>query len=367
MKRLKLTYFMLLFVLFHLSGQNRNNRRSYRPYSNWNEARMAISSSANKGHFSGVIHVSNLQDNNPYIEESFGFADKELKVENRIDTKFNVGSINKIFTAIGILQLIQSGELTLSDNLTTYVPELTRSGVNEITIKQLLQMRSGYGSYFSSDKYSNNLNNLRDMEHYLPIIKDFDLDFEPGTSRAYSNIGYELLGIIIQRITKTNYYDFIQNNIYNKAGMYNSGSFERDKNTKNLAKGYTQYNLGQSLGTDLDLEQKKNYSFDNNNRHAVKGTAAGGGYSTVEDIKKLILALKTHNLIDEQHTKLLINRYEDTDKDRTAFGFAGGGIGINSHFWWNIKTDDIIVVMSNYDPPSASEVFGRLRKTLEKL
>lgn len=359
----------LLFLLIaaNLSSQIRNDRKSFEPYENWHDAKQHVSNLAEKDHFSGVLLVSNLTDNQVHLESIHGFANKKAKIENKIDTKFNIGSINKVFTAIGTLQLIQSGKLGLNDKLTQYVPELTKKGVDQITLKHLLQMRSGYGSYFSSEKFLANMNDLRDMEEYLPIIQEFELDFEPGTSRAYSNIGYELLGIVIQRVTKTNYYDYIQTHIYDRAEMENSGSFERDRLLKNLAIGYSQYSPNRVFGTELDRSEVNHYRYHNNDRLAVKGTAAGGGYATIDDFKKLLLAIKGYTLLDEKHTDLLMNRYEQTKKKRKAFGFAGGATGVSAHFWWNLQNDDYIIVLSNYDPTTTSQVFGKLRKTLEAL
>ncbi|MDC6366690.1 MULTISPECIES: serine hydrolase [Flavobacteriaceae] len=361
------TILLFLFIVHNLNGQIRNNRRSYEPYENWNDAEQCISTLAKKDHFSGALLVSNLVDKKVYLENIHGFANKKSKIENTIDTRFNIGSINKVFTAIGILQLVQSGKLRLSDKLVQYVPELTEEGVNKITLKHLLQMRSGYGSYFSSEKFLSNMKNLRNMEDYLPIIQEFELDFEPGTSRAYSNIGFELLGIVLQRVAKSNYYDYIQTNIYDKAGMENSGSFERDKPSENLAIGYSQYGPDDAFGTELRDSRKNNYQYNSNDRLAIKGTAAGGGYSTIEDLKKFLLAIKVYKLLDEKHTDLLINRYEQDKEKRKTFGFAGGAMGVSAHFWWDLQTNDFIIALSNYDPTNTSQVFGRLRKTLENL
>jgi CubicO group peptidase (beta-lactamase class C family) len=263
------------------------------------------------------------------------------------------------------MQLIEEGKLTLEDKLIQYIPELKMEGAGEITIRHLLQMKSGLGSYFDNEYFQNNYQQLRNMEDYLPALVDLELYFEPGSSRRYSNAGYELLGILVQRISGKNYYDFVRENVYNKAKMLHTDAYERDQLTDNLALGYSQYKESDFLGSELPVSQKGKFEQDVNQRHAVKGTAAGGGYTTAEDLYHFVLALQQNKLLDKKHTDLIFNRFEEKEARYPSYRKGGGSVGINAMINADFEKNYVIIVLSNFDPPTASDLASRLAKTIE--
>ena len=149
-----------------------------------------------------------------------------------------------------------------------------------------------------------------------------------------------MLGAIIEKITGKSYYDYVRENIFKPAGMSNTDSFETDKMPTNTANGYTNRN-------------SKNERVNNINTRPFRGSSAGGGYSTAEDLLKFSLAIKSG--------KLSIPDDDGQPRKDSGLGIAGGSDGINALLIINAQTGYTIIVLSNYDPPSAEKVGVQIR------
>lgn len=292
-----------------------------------------------KSEFSGS--VLQFKEDHIKIDRAYGFADREKQIKNEPDFKFNLGSINKLFTKIAIAQLIQNGKLNLEDFAFKYVPEFNIKGAEKITIAHLLAMSSGLGDYLDRPEFTAHKEKFLTMEDYLPLITTAELDFEPGTSMQYSNLGYELLGIIVGRASKMDYHTYIKKYILDVAKMNDTGYFTVDDKTSDLAVGYIK----------TDNTYQSNWS-----QKSYKGTAAGGAYSTTADMLKLAISLFDHQLLNKSFTNLLFKNFK-TDSDRDSYIYiAGGGPGINASFYLNRQRKEVVVVLANMDPPAASKV-----------
>lgn len=295
--------------------------------------------------FSGVVLVA--KDDKPIFSKAYGAASKEYNVPNRLDTIFNLGSINKIFTRVAIGQLVQQGKISFDDKLGKYLPDYpNKDAAEKVTIRHLVTMKSGIGDFFGEKFMNAPKDKLRNNSDFIPLFADKPLAFEPGTSNAYSNGGYILLGAIIEKATGKSYYDYVRENIFKPAGMLNTDSYESDKMPVNSASGYT--TRGSANGRVNNLFTRP-----------ARGSAAGGGYSTAEDLLKFSIALKTG--------KLTIP--DDDGKPRTdgGLGIAGGADGINGLLLVNGQTGFTVIVLSNYDPPSAEKAGGQIRDWLKQL
>jgi D-alanyl-D-alanine carboxypeptidase len=167
-------------------------------------------------------------------------ADRERPIANNPETAFNLGSINKVFTQIAILQLGAAGKLDLDSTLATYWPDYpNRQVAGKITIRQLMRHTSGIGGNIFGPPASGKRNDIRTLNDYLPLFVDQPLAFEPGTRNAYSNAGYVLLGLLIQRLSGEDYYTYVREHIFKPAGMTHTGSFVVDSLPANTAIGYT--------------------------------------------------------------------------------------------------------------------------------
>lgn len=327
------------------------------PFTNVEELERYLEKQTAHNKFSGVVLIA--KDGVPLFQKAYGVASKRFKVPNKTDTKFNIGSINKVFTSVATMQLLEKGKLTLDDLINKYLPDFPREVADKITIRHLLQHRSGMGHYWDNEKYKANWSRLRTVDDYIDIIKDEPLHFEPGTNQQYSNSGYEVLGAIIEKVSGQNYYDYIRENIYKPAGMMNTDSYEMDIPVENLAIGYTNFNPIGPKG--------KGYQRNNIFLHSIKGTPAGGGYSTAEDLLKFVVVLYNHKLLSPKYTDIMLKRYNDVEtpgKGPQMVAFAGGAPGINAIMNMSFETRYTVIILSNYDPPTAQELGKSIMKML---
>ena len=269
--------------------------------------------------FSGTVLL--VRGNETLLQKSFGLADKEHNVPNTIDTKFNIGSINKIFTRKAIEKL----NVDPSKTLRTYLPDYPSPIADKITIQQLLDMSSGMGDVFGPKYDATPKNQIRSLSDYVPLFVDQPLEFEPGTKRRYSNAGYIVLGLVIERLSGMSYYDYVRAKIFAPAGMNDTESYPLDTVVPNRATGYMGPKHARANVYELP----------------GRGSSAGGGYSTAGDLLRFV---RTY-----------------VPKDG-AGGFGGGAEGINAAV--EFEEGYTIIVLSNYDPPSAQHVAQNARRAL---
>ena len=288
--------------------------------------------------FSGVILVA--QNGTPLFEQGYGYADREKKIPNRVDTKFNVGSINKSFTGLAIHQLIGKKKVSPDDPIRKFLPDyLNKDAAAKVTVRQLLDMTSGIGDFFGDRYNATPKEKIRSLADYLPLFADKPLEFEPGARERYSNGGYVVLGLIIAKASGTDYYTYVCDHIFKPAGMNDSASFEKDAAVPNRALGYVRD--GSSW--------KPNYE-----TLPGRGSSAGGGYSTVRDLLKYTIALGEGTIAGTP------------EEMRGGFGIAGGAPGLNAVLEWDPKSGYVVAVMSNFGPPSAERVGRQIRSWLPR-
>ena len=301
--------------------------------------------------FSGVVLVA--KNGTPVFSGAYGLASKEFDVPNRVDTKFNLGSLNKLFTTLAIGQLVDAGKLSFDDPIAKYLPDYpNRQAAEKVTIKHLLTMSSGIGDFFGEKYEGIAKDRLRTLADFLPLFAGEPLGFEPGTKRRYSNGGFIVLGLIIEKASGENYFDYVRDHIFKVAGMENTGHYEADVVTPNLASGY-------SLRLAPGSGSRRNNIFS----RPLRGSSAGGGYSTVEDLLKFANALDSKKLAIPAS---LSAQVPDIPGGGLAngVGAAGGAPGINAEFDTKVAGDYTIVVLSNYDPPAAEKVGKQVRAWL---
>ncbi|MEA2339759.1 MAG: hypothetical protein QOE82_3766, partial [Thermoanaerobaculia bacterium] len=163
----------------------------------------AVDKAAADDKFSGVVLVA--KDGAPLLSRAWGMADPAKGIANRTDTKFNLGSINKIFTTVAIGQLAAAGKLALTDTVSKHLPDLNVPSADKITIEQLLQHKSGLGDVFGP-KFMDSHASLRKLSDYVPLFAGAPPQFEPGTDQKYSNAGFVVLGLIIEKLSGQSYY-----------------------------------------------------------------------------------------------------------------------------------------------------------------
>jgi CubicO group peptidase (beta-lactamase class C family) len=316
--------------------------------------------------FSGAVLLA--KDGVPIFTQASGLASRSFNIPNRVDTKFNLGSMNKMFTAVAIAQLAEQGKLSFDDPIIKHWPDYPNKAVAEkVTIHHLLTHTSGMGSYFNETYRGAAKDRFKKVQDYLPLFVNDPLAFEPGQRWQYSNSGFMALGALVERVSGQDYFDYVREHIYKPAGMINTDAYELDHDTPNLAIGYTR--------EESESGPRKNNLY----LHVVKGGPAGGGFSTVEDLLKFDIALRQHKLLSPKYTEIILTGKVETGgpSEKYAYGFmdrrvggarivghSGGFPGINSQLDMYLDLGYTVAVMSNYDPPAASRIATRLQKRI---
>ena len=304
--------------------------------------------------FSGAVLVA--KDGKPVFTGAYGLADREKKTPNKLNTQFRLGSMNKMFTAVATLQLVQAGKIKLTDPVGKYLADYPNKDLaTKVTIHHLLTHTGGTGDFFGPQYDAHRLE-LRTLQDYVKLYGTRGLQFEPGSRWEYSNYGFLLLGVIIEKASGQSYYDYVHDHIFVPAGMTRTASDPEDVAVPDRAIGY----MGMGAASKPNTETLP-----------YRGTSAGGGYSTVEDLLRFAVALQRHKLLDAQHTQLLTTgkveagpggKYAYGFIDRTenglrCFGHGGGAPGMNGDLEI-CQNGYVAVALANMDPPAAQNVTG---------
>jgi CubicO group peptidase (beta-lactamase class C family) len=286
---------------------------------------------------------------------AYGLADREHKTPNTVQTRFRNGSMNKMFTAVSILQLAQAQKLDLHDTLGKYLTDYPNKDVaSKVTIHQLLSHTGGTGDIFGPE-FDAHRQELRTLQDYVNLYGNRAPKFEPGSRWEYSNYGFILLGAIIEKVSGQSYYDYVREHVFVPAGMTSTGSEPEDKAVSDRSVGYTK--MGSAAWAP------------NTDTLPYRGSSAGGGYSTVEDLLRFADALEGHKLLDALYTEMLTSGKPGTPDRGYAYGFedrmvngarcfghGGGAPGMNGDLKICPGTGYVIAVLANLDPPAASRV-----------
>jgi D-alanyl-D-alanine carboxypeptidase len=305
--------------------------------------------------FAGAVTIT--KNGKDIFSGAYGLADREKKTKNELNTRFRIGSMNKMFTAVSVLQLAQNGKIKLTATLGEYLPDYPNKDVaSKVTIHHLLTHTGGTGDFFGPEFDAHRLE-LRTLQDYVKLYGKRGLEFEPGGKWEYSNYGFLLLGVIIEKVSGQSYYDYVRAHVYGPAGMTSTDSLPEDQAVPLRSIGYTKAGGGENWQPNTDTLP-------------YRGTSAGGGYSTAGDLQKFADALRNHKLLDARYTELLTmgkvdtgggDRYAYGFIDRTSggvrsFGHGGGAPGMNGDLTIYPQSGYVVAVLTNMDPPAAQRV-----------
>jgi CubicO group peptidase (beta-lactamase class C family) len=313
-----------------------------------------VEAETSAGRFSGAVLIA--KDGQSIFARAYGQADREHGIANTLETRFRMGSMNKMFTAVSILQLVEAGKIGLDAPLGTYLTDYPNKDVaTQVTIAELLDHTGGTGEIFGPQFAAYRLE-LRTLQDYERLYGSRGPAFTPGSKWDYSNYGFLLLGLVIEKVSGQNYYDYVREHVYAPAGMTSTGSEPENETVPDRSVDYT-----------LDPSGKL---VPNTDTLPYRGTPAGGGYSTVGDLLKFANALQQNKLLDARHTEILTTGKVDTPTgSRYAYGFedqqfnglrcighGGGAPGMNGDLEICPADGYIVAVLANMDPPAASRV-----------
>ncbi len=313
------------------------------------QLRLKLDSLHSVNQFSGIVHVQKGDDT--LFTKSYGYRNFEDSIGIDKDTKFNIGSITKLFTAVATIKVLDKHNIDINSNISAFLPKpLKKIGLDTLTFHQLLTHTSSLGNYLEHPKYSDNFNSFLTVKDYL-LPDLFTIDKKLTGSVSYSNTGVLLLGILLEEIEEKSFKRIIDVNIFIECNMKSSGFYHSNAVEANRAIGYF---------TDSKGVLKQNIF-----HHSIAGSPAGGAYSSINDLLRFYQCLRTNKLVTkEQKNKLLKPIYKNpssrrkssflgllfgVDSKNGSYGHSGGSIGIScySRYYPNRKLN--IIVLQNYE------------------
>ena len=289
-----------------------------------------------------------IKNGKTVLRSSYGMTNVLEKMPMQADDVMRLGSITKQFTAVGIMMLVDEGKISLSDKLSTFLPDYPEVG-NQITIENLLTHTSGVPNYTSNPNFVKNMEKEMSVKEMIATFKNEPLDFEPGTKWSYSNSGYFLLGAIIEKVSGVPYAKFVEDRIFVPLKMNNS-SYEGYERTKQRhAQGHSKNKDGFVFSRKLSMSLPY---------------AAGSLTSTVDDLATWDAAISSGALLKAESWKKVFTPYVLKQGVATSYGYGwgigqlegspmishGGGINGFSTFALRLPEDKVYVaVLTNAD------------------
>jgi CubicO group peptidase (beta-lactamase class C family) len=288
---------------------------------------------ADAGRFSGVVLAAH--GDRIVVARAYGLADVAARTANTVETRFNVGSVDKLFTRAAIAQLAEAGKLALGDTVHQHLPALAIPGAAQITIQMLLDHRSGLGDLFGPRYEAAPPSRLRELADWVPLFVDQPLAFAPGSSERYSNAGFLVLGLIIERVSGERYRDYVARHVFAPAGMTRTSAWLLDDAAPDRATGY------------LQPDPAKPERAPNTPTLAGRSSSAGGSASTAGDLLRFWQALRANKLMSAAWTRWMV------PADR-PINLGGGAPGLNASM--ELADGWTVIALANLDPPAAIAV-----------
>jgi len=310
--------------------------------------------------FSGAVLV--VARNMTVLEKGWGIANRETGAPITTDTKFRLGSMDKMFTAIAVLQLVAQDKISLDATIGQYLTDYPNKELAaKVTIRELLNHTGGAGDIFGPD-FDKHRTELKTLDDYVTLYGARAPEHEPGAADGYDNYGFILLGVIVGRVSGESYYDYVRDHIFRPAHMDDTGFAPESDRVHGLAPGYT---------------WKDGKWISNADTLPWRGTSAGGGYSTLGDLRKFAQALEAHALLPptlqaeattpQNHGRWYGYGFETHyDDPARYFGHSGGAPGMDAELRIFPDQGVVFISLSNMDGPGASTLadFYALRMPL---
>lgn len=322
-----------------------------------------LSERAAAGTFSGVVMVA--CEGRPIYTASYGMADRTNGVPITPATRFNLGSMNKMWTAIAVAQLVEQGKIDLNSPVGRYLPELTNAQVrDQVQVRHLLTHTSGLTSYFKRGFLSGRVA-VTSMSDYLRFFIDDSLLFTPGARMQYSNAGFAILGLLIERVSGESFYTYMQREVLDRAGMSRALYPDLRNPQPDYAVGYARAPGGTTETANTGVVE-------------VRGGPAGGAYGTAADVLAFSRALFDHRLVGAATVSDFTSGKIDMGPGtRYGYGFGtaelngwrsvghnGGAPGVGAEFLAFPEQGMDVIVLTNIDMPVATQVAQRAARII---
>ncbi|WP_086314511.1 hypothetical protein A5821_002086 [Enterococcus sp. 7F3_DIV0205] len=279
--------------------------------------------------FNGFVSVTSNDE--PLLFEAFGYRDLPNQIKNNVDTIFGTASGSKTFVAIAIMKLIEEKKIGIDQPINRILSKKMPNIDPNVTVHQLLNHTSGIGDYFDEEEMDDYAELWEDFPNYkirknrdlLPLFFDKKMVDTPGKKFQYNNTGYVLLATIIEELTRQDFDSYLKKVIFEPAGMTSTGYFALDRLPANVANAYI-----------YDKETEEYYS--NIYSIDVKGTGAGGCFTTLKDLERFWQTLLSGKIISKQAVNMM--------QTMQASDYYGYG------FWISKNNEEPFPYMQGQDP-----------------
>ena len=309
---------------------------------------MCMGSAATSLGFNGTVYVRNR---NLAVERSFGTSDADGQVPNASGTRFNIGSVNKMFVAVAIGMLVDRGAVRFEAPIARYLPGL-KPEFAAITVAELLDHTSGLGDYFRPGNRAA-IDSAKTATDLLPLAFASPPAFAPGSKRVYSNSGFVVLGAIIEKVSGLTWSEFIRKEILSPAGMSDT-TFD-------------------SVGGAIPMSRMSPAGLPDKPRPAlgpVLASPAGGMFSTPSDLSRFLTALFGGRLLSKATLDVMLTPRPDPaggpgtsgygfvvrDKPAPKIDIGGGAPGVSADVAYFPQSGWQVIGLSNFDPPAAFQM-----------
>lgn len=321
--------------------------------------------------FSGAVVVA--REGKPVFSQAYGYADRDRKIRNTLDTPFLTASLTKPFTALAIGQLVEQGKLGYDDPLSKFLPNFPDAeSAKTIRIKHLLSHTSGLGADFGylGKAVSDSPDRLRTVKAWLDIVEKKPPAFEPGTKWEYNNLGFVLLGRVIEIVTGESYYDYVQKHVFGPAGT-KSASFPALP-----ADGVALVPMAYPYEGDFDFQNLRIGFLNQLGKDGGRGSPAGGAVISALDLLKFSNAMKAGQIVKPE--TLLLHTRAKPELGATSYGYGffpakygrpfvghgGNAAGQCTEFGELKDTPYTIIVLSNVTINTCIDVTLRMLRVL---
>jgi D-alanyl-D-alanine carboxypeptidase len=319
---------------------------------------------AHAGKFSGVLLVA--KDGHVLLERAYGKRDERQEDMNTVDTRFNLASAGKMFTAVAILQQVAAGRVSLDSKVGEVLEDYpNREFANKVTVRHLLTHTAGAGGIdlFGVENAANR-QRVNSVSEMMTLHADREPSFEPGSNQEYGNFGHVILGRIVEALSGQTFEDYLQVHIFDPVGMTRTGFVDCTESAVDIAVGYV----------DVDDERKLNCE-----TLPRRGFPAGGEVSTARDMFKFVEALKAGKLlpaplfeeaIRPQHEFMGLGFFATEyglgyPARNFRWGHAGSADGICADVRTYPVTGETVIALSNMDVTGCFDVTGFLHRQWE--
>lgn len=321
-----------------------------------------------EGIFNGVALIA--ENGKILLEKGYGYANLEWKVPFDADTKFLIGSVQKQFTAMAIMKLVESGKINLMGKVSDYLTDYRKDTGEKITIHHLLTHSSGLPWAIN---YNSFIHDTCSIDQLIKKVCSGNLEFEPGSKYKYSSAGYYLLMALLQKVSGIKYKDFLNKYIFEPAGIKNTCFESSGMIVNKRASGYRRKDAG-----------TENVSFFNPNNWALSSSM----FTTANDLFLWDQALYSNKLIASKYSNQIFDKQIKTDSSTPAYeefygygwnireyknekGFkkmiwhAGGDIGFSAIIIRLVEANKTIILLSNINMQNAQ--MNRMTESIEKI